>query len=51
MTHRDTQLKLALTWTFHARRGGPFLTGLGESDRVWVGRNPLQSLDTRLSAV
>ena len=27
--------------------GGPFLTGLGGSGRVWVGRNPLQSLDIR----
>jgi hypothetical protein len=42
---------LALTWPLHARRVGPFLTGLGGSGRVWVRRNPLQSLDIGLSAV
>lgn len=36
---------------FHARGVGPVLTGLGGSGRVWVGRNPLQSLDVRLPAV
>ncbi len=43
--------KLALSWPFQDRDRGPFLTGLGGSERVWVGPNPLQSLDIRLSAV
>jgi hypothetical protein len=48
---RPRGVLLALTWPFHALGGGPFLTGRGGSGRVWVGRNPLQSLDIRLSAV
>jgi len=51
MTYRDTHLKLALTWPFHAWGVGPFLTGLGGSERVRVRGNPLQSLDIRLLTV
>ncbi len=44
-------MPLAITWPFHVRGADPFLMGLGGSDRVWVGRNPLQSLYIRFSAV
>ena len=44
-------IDLAPTWPLHARGVGPFLTGLGGSGRVWLSRNPLQSLDIRLSAM